>query len=109
MTGTVLWEPPADVRETSRIGRYMSWLGRGGDDYAALWQWSVDDLPGFWQSIWDYFEVISHDKPTAVLKNKDMPGATWFPGATLNYAEHVLRAPGLGEDEPVVIAYSQSR
>ncbi|MEU8814988.1 acetoacetate--CoA ligase [Actinoplanes sp. NPDC048796] len=109
MTGTVLWEPPADVLQTSRIGRYMSWLGRADDDYAALWQWSVDDLPGFWQSIWDYFDVISHDKPTAVLQKAEMPGAKWFPGATLNYAEHVLRAPGLGEDEPVVIAYSQSR
>ncbi|XVV13706.1 acetoacetate--CoA ligase [Actinoplanes sp. CA-131856] len=109
MTGTVLWEPPADVRETSRIGRYMSWLGRADDDYAALWQWSVDDLPGFWQSIWDYFQVKSDKQPTAVLADKSMPGAKWFPGATLNYAEHVLRAPGLGEDEPVVIAYSQSR
>ncbi|SNY28494.1 acetoacetate--CoA ligase [Paractinoplanes atraurantiacus] len=109
MTGTVLWEPPAGVRETSRIGRYMSWLGRGGDDYAALWQWSVDDLPGFWQSIWDYFDVQAAQKPTAVISEKSMPGAKWFPGATLNYAEHVLRAPGLGEDEPVVIAYSQSR
>ncbi|MFG1990142.1 acetoacetate--CoA ligase [Actinoplanes sp. NPDC048988] len=109
MTGTVLWEPPADVLQTSRIGRYMSWLGRADDDYAALWQWSVDDLPGFWQSIWDYFDVISHDKPTAVLQKAEMPGAKWFPGATLNYAEHVLRAAGLDEDEPVVIAYSQSR
>ncbi|GIM89267.1 acetoacetate--CoA ligase [Paractinoplanes toevensis] len=113
MTGTVLWEPPADVRETTRIGAYLRWLERERGlvfaDYAALWQWSVTDLPGFWQSIWDYFEVISHSPASAVLPDATMPGATWFPGATVNYAEHVLRMPGIGDDDPVVIAYSQSR
>lgn len=113
MTGTVLWEPPADVRETSRMGHYMSWLEREHglrfDDYAALWEWSVIDLNAFWRSIWDYFDVIAHDQPTAVLADASMPGAVWFPGATLNYAEHVLRMPGLKDTDPVVLAYSQSR
>jgi acetoacetyl-CoA synthetase len=113
MTGTVLWEPPADVRDTTRIGAYLRWLERERGlifaDYAALWEWSVTDLAGFWQSIWDYFEVISHAPPTAVLSDASMPGAKWFPGATVNYAEHVLRMPGIGDDDPVVIAYSQSR
>jgi len=111
--GTVLWTPPADVRERSRIGDYLRWLRehRGLDfaGYADLWQWSVDDLPGFWRSIWDYFDVVAYDEPTAVLERAVMPGARWFPGATLNYAEHVLRMPGLGPDDPVVIAYSQTR
>ena len=113
MTGTVLWEPPADARETSRMGHYMAWLererGRTFADYAALWEWSVTDLPAFWGSIWDYFEVVAHEPPSAVLADASMPGAVWFPGATLNYAEHLLRMPGLAEDEPVVLAYSQSR
>nr|BFE76412.1 acetoacetate--CoA ligase [Actinoplanes digitatis] len=112
-TGTVLWTPPADVLETSRMGRFMTWLRteRGVDaaDYAELWQWSVTDLEGFWRAIWDYFEVIAHTEPTATLPDAAMPGARWFPGATLNYAEHVLRMPGLGDDDPVVIAYSQTR
>jgi acetoacetyl-CoA synthetase len=113
MTGRVLWTPPADVRETSRMGRYMTWLrqtrGLEFADYAALWDWSVTDLPAFWQSIWDYFGVDAHTPPTAVLPDASMPGARWFPGATLNYAEHVLKMPGLADDDPVVIAYSQSR
>jgi acetoacetyl-CoA synthetase len=113
MTGTVLWEPPADARETSRMGHYMSWLererGLAFADYAALWQWSVDDLNAFWRSIWDYFEVMAHDEPTDVLADASMPGAVWFPGATLNYAEHVLRMPGRRDDDPIVLAYSQSR
>ncbi len=112
-TDTVLWEPPADVRETSRIGRYLAWLeserGLVFADYAALWEWSVTDLSGFWQSIWDHFGVVAHDQPSAVLGDATMPGATWFPGATLNYAENVLRMPGRGDDDTVVLAYSQSR
>jgi len=112
-TGTVLWTPPADVLETSRMGRFLTWLraerGVDVDDYAGLWEWSVTDLTGFWRAVWDYFEVIPHTEPTAVLAGAAMPGAAWFPGATLNYAEHVLRMPGLGDDDPVVLAYSQTR
>jgi acetoacetyl-CoA synthetase len=111
--GTVLWTPPADIRDHSRIGAYLAWLSSERDldlpDYAALWQWSVTDLDGFWRSIWDYFQVIAHSAPTATLGSTAMPGARWFPGATLNYAEHVLRMPGLGDDDPVVLAYSQTR
>jgi acetoacetyl-CoA synthetase len=112
MTGTVLWEPPADVRETTRIGDYLRWLAGKGHDFATyerLWEWSVTDLTSFWQSIWDYFEVISHNPPTAVLADASMPGAKWFPGATVNYAEHVLRMPGREDEDTVVVAYSQSR
>jgi acetoacetyl-CoA synthetase len=113
MTGTVLWEPPADVRERTRIGHYLRWLererGRTFAGYPQLWEWSVTDLAGFWQSIWDYFGVVAHDPPTAVLADASMPGARWFPGATLNYAEHVLRMPGIADDDTVLSAYSQSR
>jgi len=111
--GDPLWTPPADVRERTRIGDYLRWLardrGRHFADYDALWRWSVTELEAFWQSLWDYFAVIAHTPPKAVLTSRRMPGARWFPGARLNYAEHVLRAPGLAGDDPVVIGYSQSR
>jgi acetoacetyl-CoA synthetase len=109
--GDVLWTPPADVRQTSRIGEYLRWLGRDGEDrdYHDMWRWSVDDLPGFWRSIWDYFEVLAHAEPTATLAERTMPGARWFPGARLNYAEHVLRMPGRRPDEVIVLGYSQTR
>ncbi|AGZ39413.1 acetoacetate--CoA ligase [Actinoplanes friuliensis] len=113
MTGTVLWTPPADVLETSRMGQFMTWLrekrGVVVADYAELWQWSVTDLEGFWRAVWDYFDVISHTPPTATLSDATMPGARWFRGSSLNYAEHVLRMPGLGDDDAVVLAYSQTR
>ncbi len=109
--GEVLWTPPSDVMETTQLGRYMTWLrdtqGREFDDYQALWKWSVDELEVFWRSIWDYFDIISHAEPTAVLGRAEMPGAVWFPGARLNYAEHILRFED--DAEVVAVAHSQSR
>ncbi|MEV4118290.1 acetoacetate--CoA ligase [Micromonospora sp. NPDC049645] len=111
--GDMLWAPPTDVLERSRIGAYLRWLRehRGLDfaDYDALWHWSTTDLDGFWRSIWDHFEVIAHTPPTATLAQRRMPGARWFPGATLNYAENVLRMPGRADDDPVVISHGQTR
>jgi len=107
--GDLLWTPPAGVRETSRVGAYMRWLETDFAGYDALYRWSVDDLAGFWRSVWDHFEVIAHDPPTATLTGGGMPGTRWFPGATLNYAEHVLRAPGRSDGDPLVIAHSQTR
>ncbi|HEX2419472.1 MAG TPA: AMP-binding protein, partial [Micromonosporaceae bacterium] len=112
-TGEVLWKPTADARERSRIGDYLGWLaerrGLSFDTYQELWQWSVDDLAGFWSSVWDYFEVIGHTPYTEVLRHRRMPGARWFPGATLNYAEHMLRMPGAGDDAVMVVSHSQTR
>ncbi|UOZ02847.1 acetoacetate--CoA ligase [Amycolatopsis sp. WQ 127309] len=101
----------ADVRDTTEIGRYLGWLAthRGLDfeDYASLHRWSVTDLDGFWSSIRDYFGVRFHTKETAVVPDPRMPGTEWFPGATLNYAEHALSHRP--DDEVAVIAYAQTR
>ncbi|MGH3679705.1 MAG: acetoacetate--CoA ligase [Natronosporangium sp.] len=109
----VLWTPPADVRQVTRIGDYLGWLGQerglGFPDYPALWDWSVTDLAGFWSSVWNYFEVTSERGPGPVLPEPRLPGARWFPQARLNYAAHVLRAPGLAADSPVVLSWSQTR
>jgi acetoacetyl-CoA synthetase len=111
--GDVLWTPPADVRQTSRVGRYLDWLAaeRGRDlaEYQDLWRWSVTEPAEFWRSIWDHFDVHAYDPPTATMEHKAMPGTRWFPGATLNYAEHVLRAPGRAADDVLVTAHSQTR
>ncbi len=92
--GDLLWTPSREQREASRLAHYLRWLKRerGIDcaDYAAAHAFSVRDLPGFWQSVWDYFEVIGHGRARTVLEGA-MPHARWFPGATLNYAENALR------------------
>lgn len=78
-----------------QIRRYQDWLqahrGLAFDDYQSLWEWSVRDLPAFWQSIWDYFELRSPTPHTAVLAEERMPGARWFEGAQFNYAHQVFR------------------
>ena len=80
----------------------MAWLketrGLAFDGYPDLWQWSVTETEAFWQSIWDYNDIIAAEQPTAVLgQRRTMPGAQWFPGASLNYAENVLAREAPGE------------
>jgi acetoacetyl-CoA synthetase len=109
----VLWSPPPGVLEHSNMGQYVTWLGahrgRRFDGYDALWRWSVDEPGAFWQSIADHFQVAWHDEPATALENASMPGARWFPGATLNYAEHALRMPGRDANDVVVVGRSQTR
>jgi acetoacetyl-CoA synthetase len=78
-----------------QIRLYQDWLARerglSFDSYDALWQWSTTDLPAFWQSIWDYFDLRSPTPHSAVLARAQMPGAVWFEGAQFNYAHQVFR------------------
>jgi acetoacetyl-CoA synthetase len=93
--GRLLWEPTAQAVEHSNLSAYMRWLGeeRGlrFDGYHQLWQWSVDDVEAFWASIWDYFQVAAERPYKRVLGRREMPGADWFPGARVSYAEHIFR------------------
>ncbi len=111
MIGDILWTPPADWRDTTEIGRFVNWLrderSREFDQYDDLYRWSVDDLEGFWGALWDFYEIRSTPYER-VLGKRTMPGAEWFPGARLNYAEHLI---GLEEDRNrvAVVARSQTR
>jgi len=103
----------ADVRTTTEIGRFLTWLDRTRGltfaDYADLHHWSVTDLSGFWSAIWEYFEVHSDTPVDRVIDSAAMPGAQWFPGAMLNYAEHALRGDDVPANRVAVTAYSQTR
>ena len=107
--GDLLWEPSAERMAGSNISRYMEWLaderGLRFESYNDLWQWSVDDLEEFWASIWDYFVVVSGSPYERVLGERGMPGAHWFSGATLNYAERALQRR---DDNIALIAGSES-
>jgi len=78
-----------------QIRLYQNWLrdqrGLSFANYNDLWRWSVTDLNGFWESIWDYFELESPTPHTAALADNVMPGARWFVGAKTNYAHQVMR------------------
>ncbi|MEV6150923.1 acetoacetate--CoA ligase [Nonomuraea sp. NPDC052129] len=88
--GTLLWEPTEDIIARARLTHYLEWLGRAGSDYEEVWRWSVDSPAEFWTSIWDYFEVIGERGDGPVLTGT-MPGAEWFTGSSVNYAENALR------------------
>lgn len=99
-----LWEPTPQSLQHANITSYLSWLtdtrGRTFTDYRDLWQWSVDDLPGFWGSIWDYYKLNTITSYDEVLADPTMPGAQWFTGAKLNFAQHCLLA---GDDDTTAL------
>ena len=107
----VLWTPDG-TREQRRLTSFMAACGqrRGSDftDYDDLWRWSVGEgLEDFWAEVWSFFGVNEVSSYDAVLASSSMPGASWFPGARLNYAERALAA--LPESGEVLIGRSQSR
>ena len=109
--GDLLWTPSAEQIARSTLTRYTRWLeetrGLRFDDYEALWRWSVEDLEAFWASIWEFGGVRAAAPYERVLGSREMPGAEWFPGARLNYAEHVFAHARSGE--PAMIARSETR
>ncbi|MFG3436003.1 acetoacetate--CoA ligase [Nonomuraea sp. NPDC047897] len=100
--GALLWEPDEETVASARLTRYLEWLGRPGAGYEEVWQWSVDSPEEFWTSIWDHFRVIGERGDGPVLSGT-MPGAEWFAGSSLNYAENALRHP----DGPAVVFVSE--
>jgi acetoacetyl-CoA synthetase len=106
-----LWDPPAELVERSRMTEFMRWLeaerGLRFSGYEELWRWSVTDLEAFWASIWDFFEVQADGGYDRVLASREMPGAEWFAGTSLNYAEHVFA--GKDDAEPAILHASELR
>jgi acetoacetyl-CoA synthetase len=96
-----------------QVSLYRDWLRtqRGLDfrNYEELWRWSVMDLDAYWQSIWDCYGVHSPTPHTAALADNRMPGARWFPGARVNYAQQVLRhvQPAHEAGFPAIVSHDE--
>ncbi|WP_406141532.1 acetoacetate--CoA ligase [Streptomyces sp. NBC_01089] len=91
-----LWQPSQERIDGATITRFQAWAAErygapadGG--YAALHRWSVEELATFWQAVADWFDIRFTTPYESVVADRSMPGAQWFPGATVNYAEHALR------------------
>ncbi|MCK0176838.1 acetoacetate--CoA ligase [Mycolicibacterium sp. F2034L] len=101
------WTPTDDDIARARVTDFARFaggrVGREFPDYRSLWQWSVDDLAGFWGALWEYFEL--GDAPAEVLAGTEMPGAQWFPGTRLNYVDQVVRHART--DRPAILYVSE--
>ncbi len=108
--GEVLWEPGTEVIEQARITQYLRWLaehhGVAAADYQDLWEWSVGDPGAFWDSLWEYFGVLGQRGDGPALSGQ-MPEASWFPGATLNYARNALRTARTDPGRVAIIACAE--
>ena len=108
----VLWTPPDELVDVVHDDPLHA-LGvrraraAASTTYEDLWQWSVDDLEAFWSSIWTFFDVTADAAPMRVLGSREMPGAEWFPGVELSYAEHVFR--GKDDDEVAILFDGEGR
>lgn len=96
--GTLLWTPPPRRQAASALRDFMEVVservGRRFDRYPELYEWSIQDLPRFWQTVWDYCAVIHSGEIEEAVSTPRMPGARWFEGARLNFAENLLRHHG---------------
>ena len=104
--GEIIWEPSREQIERTRLWEYMEWLPHRPRTYQELWEWSITELGPFWQSVWDFCGVLASQPPERPLGKDAMPGAEWFPGARLNFAENLLRRT---DDTPAVIAAAEGK
>jgi acetoacetyl-CoA synthetase len=106
-----IWRPAPEAVEGSELTRYQRWLdtthGKTFADYRELWVWSTTDLEEFWGSLWEYFEISASAPYVRVLGRRTMPGAEWFPGAQLSYAEHIFR--GKRDGDVAIVHASETR
>lgn len=107
--GALLWEPSAEMQDNSVIRSYMRWLeqnrGLHFADYTSLWEWSTTAIEDFWQTIWEFYRIQASSPYEQVLSTRAMPGAQWFAGAELNFAEHVFR--NMSADHPAILFQSE--
>ena len=116
--GDILWQPGPEVLERARITAYRRWLGAergialdggtGPDAYSELHRWSVTEPGPFWDSLWDYFGIAGDRGGGPALTGGQMPDITWFPGATLNYAQNALRTAAADPARIAVIACDEA-
>ena len=97
--GDLVWTPTPERVASANMTAFMGWLketrGLEFTSYPDLWQWSVTETAAFWQAVWDYNDVIAVEQPRRGARQAaTCPGAEWFPGARLNYAENVMRTRG---------------
>ena len=107
--GDLLWEPGEKRKSKAHVTAYLNYLKKTKSlnftSYGELWDWSVNNLEEFWGSVWNYFDIKASAPYSAVLSGEKMPGAVWFKGAKLNFAEQVFR--NFTEKKPALMFQSE--
>ncbi|MFL2827236.1 MAG: acetoacetate--CoA ligase [Paracoccaceae bacterium] len=108
----VLWRPSEERANSSSMKKYINWLHENHSlefsSYDEFWNWSINDLSFFWQTIWDYFELKSETKFDKILEEEKMPGACWFPGASINFVDEIFRYADKFPDKLSVSSVSET-
>ena len=108
--GELLWTPAPAVAANSQVAGFMRWLAETKhlplSSYDDVWRWSVEDLDGFWSAVWEYFDVHSTQPYESVVSSRSMPGAVWFRGSRVNYAEHMLRHEAVAAPDEAALVHS---
>jgi Acetyl-coenzyme A synthetase N-terminus len=103
--GEPIWRPGPEAAASSAIARFGRYVTERTEaelgTYLDLHRWSTGQLEQFWGAVWDFLDIAADGRHADVLADAAMPGARWFPGTRLNYAEHALRH---GEDDTVAVA-----
>jgi len=110
MPDAPIWTPSEERVRHARLTEFLRFVGERfgcvATDYASLWRWSIEHRDRFWQAMWEYADVVASRHWETVLTDGDqMPGAKWFVGARLNYAENLLR---LRDDRPAIVAWTET-
>ena len=112
----VLWRPTPDSARATRAAAFAAWVRdrRGIDfgdppDYDALWRWSVEHLDQFWADVGEWTGVLPGVPDDRVLTDRSMPGAEWFPGTSVNFAEQALRWAAEGSPTPRLSSWTRPR
>jgi acetoacetyl-CoA synthetase len=110
MGNDILWSPPQDFMEQSNLAAYTQWLAENKklqfSNYQQLWQWSVENLEDFWESILQYFDVIHEGHYASVLGEQNEFNVSWFEGIRLNYVENIFRQSTVGH--PAIVYQTET-
>ncbi|RMG39542.1 MAG: acetoacetate--CoA ligase [Candidatus Dadabacteria bacterium] len=107
----ILWTPDKSIKEGANLTRFIAFaaehFGAPESDYRCFYEWSISEARTFWEALWKFFNIRCSKEPDRILDHPDkMPGAKWFPGARLNFAENLLARR---DDHPAIVFRGQDR
>ena len=102
----ILWNPSEERKNSSLIQKFIEYTNLGFDNYFDLYNWSIDDVEVFWEEFWKFSGIIHSKNYDTVLTNPVMPGAKWFEGSRLNYAENLLSG---NSDQIAIVSTGEGR